>query len=188
MRKLSMLICLCTLLTFAVQAQTYTAGTNTISLGVGLGSSIANGYTYGSQTPGLSFHYDRGIWEVGPGVISLGAYVGYKEYKYSFNDGLGDNISEKWNYTIFGIRGAYHFTGLHVDNLDLYAGAMLSYNHLSYSYSDGQGGNSPGGSYGSDLGLTGFVGAQYFFAGNLAAFAELGYGVSIIDVGLSYKF
>ncbi len=192
-----MLVWLCTLTTFAAHAQTsktsqssdtYGVGTNTISAGIGLGSSIGSGYTYGSQTPGLSLHYDRGIWEAGPGVISLGAYVGYKAFKYNYSDNFGDNATEKWNYTIIGVRGAWHFTGLNVDNLDLYAGVMLSYNDLSFSYSDNQGGAYSGSNYGSAVGFTGFVGAKYFFAGDLGAFAEIGYGVSILNIGLSYKF
>jgi hypothetical protein len=173
----------------SVKAQTYQTGTNVVSAGIGLGSSIA-GYTYGSQSPGISLQYERGLWPAGPGVISLGGYLGFKSYKYSYNDGLGDNYSEKWSYTIVGARGAYHYTGFKVDNLDVYGGLMLSYNHLSYSASAASGGyhSSSGGSYGSAIGFTAFVGGRYFFAKNLGGFAELGYGVSYLNLGLSYKF
>lgn len=175
----------------AVKAQTYSTGTNVISAGIGLGSSIA-GYSYGSQSPAISLQYERGLWNAGPGVISLGGYAGFKTYKYSFSDGVGDNYNEKWSYTIIGIRGAFHYTGMKTPNLDVYGGLMLSYNHLSYtgSYSGPQGSysGSSGGSYGSNMGFTAFVGARYFFAGNLGGFAELGYGVSYLNLGLAYKF
>ena len=36
--------------------------------------------------------------------------------------------------------------------------------------------------------FTAFVGARYFFAKNLGGFAELGYGVSYLNLGLAYKF
>ena len=52
-----------------VHAQAFAAGTNVISGGIGLGSSLANGYTYGTQGIGLSANYEHGIWEAGPGVI-----------------------------------------------------------------------------------------------------------------------
>ena len=91
--------------TVPVKAQTYEVGTNVISGGLGLGSSIAGGFTYGSQSPGISLQYERGVWEVGPGVISLGGYLGFKSYKYNYNDGI-NAYSEKWNYTIVGARGA----------------------------------------------------------------------------------
>jgi hypothetical protein len=30
--------------------------------------------------------------------------------------------------------------------------------------------------------------AKYYFAGNLAAYGELGFGVDILNIGLAYKF
>ncbi len=169
--------------TVRVKAQTYEVGTNVVSAGLGLGSSIAGGFTYGSQSPGISLQYERGIWEAGPGVISLGGYLGFKHYSYNYNNGT-NAYSQKWDYTIVGVRGAYHFTGIEVENLDVYAGVMLGFDNLSYSSN----GTGFGGSYNSDLGLSVFGGARYFFAGNLGAFAEVGYGVSFLSIGLSYKF
>jgi hypothetical protein len=170
-----------------VKAQAFGVGTNVISAGIGLGSSIAS-YTYGTQSPGFNIQYDHGFWEAGPGVISLGAYVGIKDYKYGYVEN-GYAYSEKWNYTVVGVRGAWHFTGLDIDNLDLYGGLMLADYALSYSYSDNQG-NSGGslGNYGSTIGLSVFAGAKYYFAGNLGAFGELGFGANVLSLGLSYKF
>ena len=163
----------------SAKAQVYEKGTNVASAGIGLGSSIA-GYTYGSQTPGISLQYERGIAEAGPGVISLGGYLGFKSYKYNY----GTDFTEKWKYTIIGIRGAYHLTGLNVENLDLYGGLMLSYNILSYSDNSGV----SHGSYGSAAGFSAFVGGRYYFAKTLAVMAELGYGVSYLNLGLALKF
>ena len=173
-----------------VHAQAFEAGTNVISGGIGIGSSLASGFTYGSQSPGFSVGYDRGIWEAGPGVVSLGGYVGIKTYKYGFVDNTGFAYSYKWNYTIFGVRGAYHFTGINVENLDLYAGVMIAYDNLNFTYSNNSGTTFSGnaGSYNSGLGVSVFGGARYYFAGNLAVYGELGYGVSILGIGLSYKF
>jgi hypothetical protein len=180
------LLLFCMLSIVTVKAQTYQAGNNVISAGLGLGSSIGNGYTYGSQSPGFSLQYERGIWEAGPGVISLGGYLGFKGYSASGSQG-GYTYDDKWNYTIIGARGAYHFTGVPVENLDLYAGLMLSYDNLSFSTSTNIPGGLPG-SYSSAFELTPFVGAKYYFAGNLGGFAELGYGVAFLNIGLSYKF
>ena len=167
-----------------VHAQAFEAGSNVISAGIGFGSAIGNGYSYGSQGIGLSATYERGIWEAGPGVISLGGYLGYKTFSYTY--GYGGNVySSHWNYTIIGARGAYHFTGLNVENLDLYAGLMLSFDNLSYSSDN----NLPGaGSYNSLIELTPFAGARYYFSPNWAVYGELGYGVSILSLGASYKF
>ena len=167
----------------SAKAQAFGVGTNVISAGIGLGSSIAS-YGYGTQSPGFNVNYDRGFWEAGPGVVSLGGYIGIKDYNYT-----GVGYSEKWNYTVIGVRGAWHFTGLDIDNLDLYGGLMLADYALSYSYSDNQG-NSGGsiGNYGSTIGLSVFAGAKYYFAGNLGAYGELGFGANILSLGLSYKF
>jgi hypothetical protein len=183
MKKL-LLLMLLSALVFSVRAQEFQSGTNILSAGIGLGSSILN-YSGASQSPALSLQYERGVWDIGgPGVISLGGYVGYKGYSYSTSD-----FSEKWHYTVLGVRSAYHYNGLNVDKLDLYGGVMLSYNLLSYSYSDNSGYNfSRNGSYGSTVGLSLYVGARYFFSDHLAVLAELGYGVAFLNVGIAAKF
>jgi hypothetical protein len=76
------------------KAQSFDVGTNVISAGIGLGSGF-NSYDYNSSTPGFSIQYDRGIWEAGPGVIRLGGYLGFKDYKYSNPD-----FQQRWQNII----------------------------------------------------------------------------------------
>ncbi len=170
------------------KAQTFEKGTNVASAGIGIGSSIGS-FTYGSQTPGISINYEKGLWNAGDdGIISIGGYLGYKSYKDDYAD-YSYNYSEKWSYTIIGVRSAYHYTALHSDNFDLYGGLMLSYNILSYKYSS----TNPydnyqySGSYGSTVGITGFIGGRYYFNSSLAANAEIGYGASYLTLGVSLK-
>ncbi len=161
-----------------VMAQEFNVGTNVITAGVGFGGSY-DYYGSPAQSPGFSFTYERGIWDIGgPGVISLGGYLGFKTYKYgSYYD------NAKWNYTIIGVRGAYHFNGLDVDGLDLYGGLMLNYSILSYNHN-----NAYGSTYGSTFGATPFVGGRYFFTDNFGAYAELSYGVAYFSIGVAFKF
>jgi hypothetical protein len=125
----------------------------------------------------------------GPGVISLGGYAGIKSYKYSGSSGAY-HFDEKWNYTVIGVRSAYHYNALNNEKFDVYGGLMLSYNILSYKYSDNSGTSTfkGSGSYGSNLGLSAFVGGRYLFTDNIGAFAELGYGVSYLTLGVAFKF
>jgi hypothetical protein len=183
MKKLLLLMSV-TALALTGRAQEFQKGTNIISAGVGLGSSILS-YSGASQSPALSLQYERGVWDIGgPGVISLGGYAGYKGYSFS-----GTDFSEKWHYTVLGVRSAYHYNGLNVDKLDLYGGVMLSYNILSYSYTDNSGYSVSGNaSYGSTAGLSLYVGARYFFSDHIAVLAELGYGVAYLNVGIAAKF
>jgi hypothetical protein len=171
----------------AARSQPFEKGTNMISAGVGLGSSIFS-YSGASQTPALSLQYERGVWDVGgPGVISLGGYAGYKGYSYS-GKSAGYSYDENWHYTVIGVRSAYHYHGWDLHNLDVYAGVMLSYNILSYSYSDNSGTTETGaGSYGSTAGFSLYVGGRYFFGDHFAAFAELGYGVAYLNIGVAVK-
>lgn len=157
---------------------TYSVGTNIVSAGIGLGSSIA-GYTYGSQSPAISLQYERGVADAGPGVIGIGGYLGFKTYKYS-----SSAYSYKWQYTIIGIRGLYHLTSIKVDNLDVYGGIMVSYNNLHFSDTD----TNSGANYGSAAGFSIFAGGRYYFTDKIGAFVELGYGVAYINLGLSVKF
>jgi hypothetical protein len=168
----------------SAKAQAFGVGTNVISAGIGLGSSIAT-YSYGTQSPGFNLTYDRGIWEAGPGVISLGGYVGVKDYKYGFIENNGQAYEYKWDYTVIGVRGAWHFTGLNIDNLDLYGGLMLADYILSFSSS--YSGPLPA-SYGSTVGVSVFAGAKYYFGSNFAVFGELGFGANVLDLGVAYKF
>lgn len=170
--------------TSTLSAQQFVKGTNVISAGVGLGSSLGS-FSRSSQTPALSLSYEKGVWDIGgPGVISLGGYLGRKSYKYS-----GSGYVEKWGYTIIGIRSAYHYNGIKSDKFDVYGGVMLSYNILNYTFKDNNGNNvNGGGNYGSGTGFTLYAGGRYFFSSNIAAFAELGYGVSYLTLGLAYKF
>lgn len=166
--------------TLAHAQQPFQEGTTMANLGIGVGTNLGG---LGNARPAISIAVDHGFWDVGgPGVISLGGYLGNTGYKYN-----GPSYTSKWNYVVIGVRGAYHYNGFtSVPELDLYGGLMLAYNIANYSY---EGGGTPiSNNYGSDLGLTAFVGARYFFTDNFGAFAELGYGVSALNVGVTYKF
>lgn len=171
----------------SLMGQSFLKGTGVASVGIGLGGSFGS-FTYGSQTPGISVQYEKGIWEVsGPGVISLGGYIGVKGYKYGGSSG-NFHYSQKWSYTIIGVRGAYHYNGIDNPKIDLYGGLMLSYNILKYKYEDNGGFSTPqSGSYGSAAGLTAFAGGRYFFSKNIGAFAEVGYGVAYLTLGVAVK-
>jgi len=102
------------------------------------------------------------------------------------------NFAYDWKYTYFviGARGSYHFNELlNVENekLDVYGGASiyyrgykLKYDHNELSdYYDASGGT---------VGLALHAAARYMFKENLGAYAELGYGVSPLQLGVTLKF
>lgn len=178
--KKSIFILLAIFIAAAAQAQLFQKGTTTANVGVGLGTALGG---LGKARPAISASIDHGVWDVGgPGIISLGGYVGNTGYKYT----SGSYIS-KWNYIVVGARGAYHYNGFtSVPKLDVYGGAMLGYNIVKYS-SDGDDMNMAN-SYGSGMGFSGFLGSRWFFSDSMGAYAELGYGVSVLNAGLTFKF
>lgn len=161
-------------------AQQFQKGTTVVNAGIGLGTALGG---LGKARPAISLSLDRGVWPVGgPGVISLGGYLGNTGYKYS-----SGAYTAKWNYFIVGARGAYHYNGFSsVPKLDVYGGAMLGYNIVNYS-SDGNDVDISN-SYGSGIGFSGFLGGRWFFTEQIGAYAELGYGVSVLNAGLAIKF
>ncbi|WP_257657821.1 hypothetical protein [Parapedobacter lycopersici] len=178
MKKAILILMAVTMVTLA-NAQPFQKGTTMVNAGVGLGTALGG---LGKARPAISVSLDHGFWEIGgPGVISLGGYIGNTGYKYT-----DPGYTAKWNYIIVGARGAYHYNGFELPELDVYGGAMLGYNIVSYS-ADG-GGTELSNSYGSGLGFSGFLGGRWLFNSNLGAYAELGYGVSVLSAGLTFKF
>ena len=176
-------IVLIALLLFAcphIYAQRFDNGDNVLSVGLGLGSSL--GGRHYSSTPGISLQYEHGNWDAGgPGVISLGAYLGFQGFTYS-----AFGYHQKLNYTIIGIRSSYHYNGIHSEDVDVYGGLMLSYNIASYS-NDFPSSYGYANDYGSGVGLTLYIGGRYYFTDNVAAFLELGYGISFATIVASFK-
>lgn len=175
------------MLSSSLSAQSFEKGTKILAAGLGLGSSLGSS-AYNSQTPGISLQYEQGVWDAGEaGVISLGGYVGFKSFGSDYTS-PGFSSSAKWNYTIVGVRSAYHYTGLENERVDLYGGLMLSYNILNYSYESSGGSSTNTGASSNTSGLTLYLGGRYYFASNIAAFAEVGYGISHLNLGLALRF
>ena len=160
----------------SVSAQTpaFTTGTNVISAGLGfsgVSGTGANNILYHTTTPEYSVRYERGLWKAGPGVISLGVLLGEASYRYDIlYPGESKATLEKWTYWEYGLRGAYHFTGLKVPNLDPYTGIMISEQRTHYSSDTFPSGTSNSG------GLSIFAGARYFLWPHLGVYAELATG------------
>lgn len=146
-------------------AQAYSKGDNLLNIGVGLGG--------GFGTPiGLSF--EHGFSD----QISGGAYVAYANKKVP--TGMGDF---KYTYILTAARASYHFD-LSVENLDVYLGAIFGYNIASAKWTGT--GAVPGASAGGLI-YGGHAGARYFFSEKIGLFAEAGYGVGSLNVGLAFK-
>ena len=153
-------------------------GTNLLNAGIGLGS-------YGLSGTGgipLTASFEHGFTP----QISAGVNLGFIQKKYS--------DSWKYTYLMFGVRGSYHFNEvLKITNpkLDVYGGAGLIYRRYSVKYTDVLLEDEPGyaaKASGGDMTIDLHAGGRYLFNSHLGAFAEIGYGISPLQLGLSVKF
>jgi len=111
----------------AAQNPVFTRGTVTANLGVGVGTN----YNHSRSALGTKAALEFGIWQAGPGVISLGAEVGGTFSSKSKYDDWNDYRART---IIAAGRSAWH-SGWGVRNLDTYAGvsAGVGFRHTDYN-------------------------------------------------------
>jgi len=142
-----------------------------INAGVGLGTYISD-KGLSMTVPPISASFEYGIVDLfgGRGGIGVGGYAAYLLRKS--NDG-NYNVG---NF-IIGPRGLFHYQ--FVEKLDTYAGVMFGYDVVSSSH------EVPSA---SGFSSTFFLGARYYLTSNIGFFGELGYGVSPLQLGFTFKF
>lgn len=150
----------------------YAPGQLDFNLGVGLVP------TFGAGNGGmpLSISGDYAIKE----NIGIGGYLGYAQS----SETLPFFGKTTYSYLIVGVRGTYHYPIM--DGLDTYGGVLLGYNVASVRLENTfPGWPEPQAASGVSYSL--FLGARYHFTPKFGAFGELGYGISILNLGLTLK-
>ncbi|MBD2756816.1 hypothetical protein [Spirosoma validum] len=150
-------------------------------------SSARNGRNvYMNAGVGLATYYGGGF-PIGVSVevdaknnFSVGGSVDYYHYNYGYYSG-------GYNFIYAGARGSYHFPTQN-STFDPYIGATLGFRYAGYKDSYGSSYYDYGGGYNSGLYVGVHIGARFMFSEKIGAFAELGYGVSALKVGLAAKF
>ena len=161
-------------------------GDNTIGVFLGLGVDY-DYYGSVSRIPAIGVTYDHGIVSnVGPGTIGIGGVLAYKAAQYKYNNGY----KATWTDFIVGVRGTYHLTILKDKNnkFDPYAGVTVGFRVSNYTdtYYDYMGRSYSASSVNPVVGA--FIGAKYNFVPNFGAFAELGYDISFLRLGVNFNF
>lgn len=168
----------------AFAKNSFAKGDKVINLGIGLPTYLG-GSGYSLSMPLFSGSFEYGIVDNllnGKASIGIGGYIAYTANKHEY---LSDYYT-KYSYFILGPRGAFHYSPL--PKLDTYGGVMFGYNMVSSSTHGSYLGESSHKVNGSEIGYSVFIGARYRFAGNLAVFGEMGYGIAPIEMGLSFSF
>jgi hypothetical protein len=169
----------------SAQESTFEKGDKALNLGIGFGTSLYSGSYYKASVPPVSASFEVGIIDgiLDKATVGVGGYIGYAASKYEVDYGFG-SYGWKYSYTVIGARGTFHYPL--VDKLDTYGGAMVGYNIVTSK----EIGDIPSGysSSGSAPSFSIFVGGRYYFTENIAAMAELGYGIAYFNIGLAMKF
>lgn len=171
----------------SMQAQNlFSKGEKIANLGIGVGSYYG-GDGYSSSIPPLSASYEQCILDGlldGKASIGVGGYMAYTANKWETTY-ANSTYGYKYSYVILGARGVFHYQ--FIDKLDTYTGLMLGYNAVSSKYFGSSGSHATEASTGSGIGYSAFVGARYHFSDKFGAFAEIGYGISALELGISIR-
>ena len=169
----------------------FNKGDNIVGIGAGLPGTLYSGYRYYSgyrPWPTLSLYYENCIVDNlfdAKSAIGVGGMVGYSTARWKYK-GSGDPYGWRSDNIYFGARAAFHYA--FIPKLDAYAGFMAGYNIHRWNWT---------GSYssydyyrygGNGFIWSGFVGARYYLANSIAVFGEVGYGLSLVNAGISFKF
>ncbi len=164
---------------------TFDVGTMTVNIGVGLGRNSYGGYGYygsgyyGYGTAiGLKAAAERGMWQLGPGVLSLGFEIGGSFSSASY-------AGYKSNIVIAAVRSAYHFSW-GVDKLDTYAGVSVGPGFRTYNYTDLSDSRYTHHDVVASPGI--FIGGVYYFSPNIGVNVEAGYDITELQGGVIFKF
>ncbi|GAB4031008.1 hypothetical protein [Spirosoma jeollabukense] len=152
------------------------AGKHDVYLNAGIGLATY----YGGGVPiGIS------VEVAGKNNFSVGGSIDY----FRYNNGY---YSSGYTFVYAGARASYHLAealNVQTSSFDPYVGATLGFRHAGYSdsygYSYYDGYSS---SYNSGLFIGIHAGARFLFSPKVGAFAEVGYGISALKLGLTAKF
>ena len=187
------------------QGQAFEEGTNAINLGLGVGGyrfGYSSGYTY-TQSPTFTLAFDRGVKQLGPGILGIGGLIAFNTSRSQWtNDYYWANTTYRYDIRrtniMLGARGTYHWNEWHgIDKLDLYAGVMVGFSigaKVDKSTKTVNGVTTPydaGSVYTDRLSLpfaSAFGGVRYLFTERFGVYAEAGYGISLLNGGLTFTF
>ena len=149
-----------------------------IDLNAGLGLlSLLRADGSESKMPPITLAADYAISD----MMSIGGFVTFAKNKIDYRNTWGEDVRASISHTIIGCRSLFHFYS--ESKFDPYLNGMLAYDAVSSKVSEGSPYTAK-----SQLRFGIYVGSRYYFADDAAIYGELGFGASLMNIGLSFKF
>ncbi|HPD95058.1 MAG: hypothetical protein H6537_08545 [Bacteroidales bacterium] len=185
--KKNLLLTAAVLIGFAVNGysqNTFVKNDKVLNFGIGIGNTLYSGSGYTSKTPPLSVSFEMGVKDQlfdEKSSLGIGGYIGYSGAKWEYYDW-------GWKYSnfIIGVRGIGHYQLL--NKVDTYTGIMIGYDVVNASEFGTTYGTATYSATSSGIVWSWFAGGRYYFNDKFAAFAEIGYGIAYLNLGLTMKF
>jgi len=173
----------CLLFTLNINAQTVKKGDITIQAGVGL---ISTYLLDASETlvPPVQASVSYRFMD----MLSVGAFAGYSEYNSAPQERFDGSVNQFHTSSVLGgIRAAAHATQIH--KWDVYGGFQLGYstptvtNNIIVPSEN----RLPAPRVRQGFVYSGFIGATGYITEKIGIYGEMGYGISLLNAGVSIK-
>ncbi len=168
----------------------FTQGQSALQLGAGFPSllkpAVDSFMYFGEVTrngfPPIQLRYEYAV----TGNIGVGAMFGYASSKVTITDNTdSENINGfKYTYILLGARAAFHLPNKSA-KFDPY---VVGFAGLNLTTASPFGPSNPLETQKKIFSWSAHAGANYYFVGPLGGFLEVGYGISYVNAGVTFKF
>jgi hypothetical protein len=189
MKKLMLLTTMVVMIGVAGFSQVFEKKSQAINIGIGFGNvNYVFDEDYSGFLPSVSASYEYGIVRVPMGskmngILSVGGYLAASMSYY----GPQGYEKKEWRSTniVIAARGNYHFV-FH-DRFDPYAGVAIGINLAGQKYIGDNGDQEV--EHPDPKPFAGaYAGARWYFTDNFAVYAEMGWLISVVNAGVTFKF
>lgn len=160
-----------------------------LNIGVGFGWTYKF-YNDPSVWPAFSISYEKGLFYAkNVGYFGIGGHAAYHYANYDYS---GSDRYIYWHNIVGTLRFTYHPVFLMTQNFDMYLGFMGGARYEIFKdtkYDAMPVGLNPYKRYGGFSPLfAGVLGMRFYTGERLGFFAEGGYGLSYVTIGMTWKF
>lgn len=177
---------ICTIIFVAYMATSFaqegplTKGDVKVNAGIGIGSFLGS-KNETATVPPLSISIEYALND----AITIGGIAGYYASEYRYKSSFY-SYHYQFTHKLLGARLNYYYDlG---EKLDVYGGGGLGYNIVGFKTKSSSSSLDDYDASESGIFYTLHVGGRYNFSKKMGAFAELGYGFTALNLGLTINF